>query len=55
MSTSLRTKNSDHANLITHQDLIMDVVKLTDRIMVVDLGIDQTLVGVKIIDKTGTE
>jgi hypothetical protein len=33
----------------------MDVVKLTDRIMVVDLGIDHTLVGVKIIDKTGTE
>ena len=55
MSTSLRTKNSDHANLIIQQDLIMDVVKLTDRIMVVDLGIDQTLVVVKIIDKTGTE
>ena len=33
----------------------MDVVKLTDRIMVVDMGIDQTLVVVKIIDKTGTE
>jgi hypothetical protein len=29
MSTSLRTKNSDHANWIIHQDLIMDVVKLT--------------------------
>ena len=41
--------------LIIHQDLIMDVVKLTDRIMVVDMGIDQTLVMVKIIDKTGTE
>jgi hypothetical protein len=27
MSTSLRTKNSDHANLIIHQNLIMDVVK----------------------------
>jgi hypothetical protein len=26
------------ANLIIHQDLIMDVVKLTDRIMVVDVG-----------------
>jgi hypothetical protein len=26
-----------------------------DRIMVVDMGIDQTLVVVKIIDKTGTE
>ena len=55
MSTSLRTKNSDHANLIIHQDLIMDVVKLTDRIVVVDVGIDKTLVVVKIIDKTGTE
>jgi hypothetical protein len=33
----------------------MDVVKLMDRIMVVDMGIDQTLVVVKIIDKTGTE
>ena len=41
MSTSLRTKNSDHANLITHQDLIMDVGKLTDIIMVVDMGIDK--------------
>jgi energy-converting hydrogenase Eha subunit G len=48
MSTSLRMKNSDHANLIIHQDLIMDVVKLTDRIMVVDVGIDKTLVVVKI-------
>jgi hypothetical protein len=37
------------------QDLIMDVVKLTDRIMVVDMGIDKTLVVVKIIDKTGSE
>ena len=55
MSTSLRTKNSDHANLITHQDLIMDVVKLTNRIMVVDVSIDKTLVVVKIIDKTGIE
>ena len=45
MSTSLRTNNSDHANLIIHQDLIMDV----------DMGIDQTLVVVKIIEKTGTE
>jgi hypothetical protein len=45
MSTSLRTKNSDHANLIIHQDLIM----------VVDMGIDKTLVVVKTIDKTGTE
>jgi hypothetical protein len=44
MSTSLRTKNSDHANLIIHPDLIMDVVKLTDRIMVVDMGIDKTFV-----------
>jgi hypothetical protein len=33
----------------------MDVVKLTDRIMIVDVGIDKTLVVVKIIDKTGTE
>jgi hypothetical protein len=33
----------------------MDVVKLTDRIMVVDMSIDTTLVVVKIIDKTGTE
>ena len=49
MLTSLRTKHSDHANLIIHQDLIMDVVKLTDRIMVVDMGIDKTLVVVKII------
>jgi hypothetical protein len=55
MSTSLKTKNSDHANLIIHQDLIMDVVKLTDRIMVVDMGIDKTLVVDKIIDKTSTE
>jgi hypothetical protein len=55
MSTSLRPKNSDHANMIIHQDLIMDVVKLTDRIMVVDMSIDTTLVVVKIIDKTGTE
>jgi hypothetical protein len=55
MSTSLRTNNSDHANLIIHQDLIMDVVKLTDRIMVVDMGIDNTLIVVNIIDKTGTE
>jgi hypothetical protein len=39
MSTSLKTKNSDHANLIIHQDLIMDVVKLTDRIMVVDMAL----------------
>jgi hypothetical protein len=31
----------------------MDVVKLTDRIMVVDVSIDKTLVVVKIIDKTG--
>jgi hypothetical protein len=43
MSTSLRTKNSDHANLIIHQDLIMDVVKLTDRIMVVDFVLSDTL------------
>ncbi|MCS5551126.1 MAG: hypothetical protein NZ811_06365, partial [Gammaproteobacteria bacterium] len=55
MSTSLRTNNSDHANLIIHQDLVIDVVKLTDRIMVVDKGIDKTLVVVKIIDKTSTE
>ena len=55
MSTSLRMKNSDHTNLIIHQDLIMDVVKLTDRIMVVDMGIDKTLVVVKIRDKTDTE
>ena len=64
MSTSLRTKNSDHANLIIYQDLIMDVVKLTDRTMVVvramdktlvvDMGIDKTLVVVKIIDKLNT-
>jgi hypothetical protein len=33
----------------------MDVVKLMDRIMVVDESIDKTLVVVKIIDKTGTE
>jgi hypothetical protein len=33
----------------------MDVVKLTDRIMVVDVGINNTLVVVMIIDKTGTE
>ena len=62
MSTSLRTKNSDHANLIIHQDLIMDVVKFTDRIMVVvrdmgttlvvEMGIDKTLVVVKKIEKT---
>jgi hypothetical protein len=32
----------------------MDVVKLTDRIMIVDVGIDKTLVVVKIIDKTGS-
>ena len=51
----LKKKNSDHANLIIHQDLIMDLVKLTDRIMVGDVGIDNILVVVKIIDKTGTE
>jgi hypothetical protein len=33
----------------------MDEVKFTDRIMVVDVGKDKTLVVVKIIDKMGTE
>jgi hypothetical protein len=33
----------------------MDVVKLMERIMVVDESIDKTLVVVKIIDKTGIE
>jgi hypothetical protein len=41
----LKNENSDHANLIIHQDLIM----------VVDMGIDKTLVVVKKIDKTGTK
>ena len=55
MSTSLRTNNSDHANLIIHKDLIIDVVKLTDRMMVVVRVMDKTLVVVKIKDKTSTE
>ena len=51
----LKNEKFRPANLIIHQDLIMDVVKLTDRIMVVDMGIEKTLVVVRIIDKTGTE
>ena len=54
MSTSLRTKNPDHANLIIHQDLITDVVKLTDRVMAVVRVIDKTLVVDMGIDNFGS-
>jgi hypothetical protein len=42
-------------NLLLPGFMVVFVGKLTDRIMVVDMGIDKTLVVVKIIDKTGSE